>query len=65
MQLATQLALYHARAVELRTEADAYRLATAARYPRDFRTRLGWTLVKVGLRLAAPPKTYSRCSPAL
>ncbi|MFE7811275.1 hypothetical protein ACFU5P_04680 [Streptomyces sp. NPDC057433] len=53
----THLALHHARAAELRAEADAYRLAAAARRPRDIRTRLGWTLVEVGLRLAAAPKT--------
>ncbi|KOU66420.1 hypothetical protein ADK57_18410 [Streptomyces sp. MMG1533] len=53
----THLALHHVRAVELRAEADAYRLAAAARRPRDLRTRLGWTLVEVGLRLAAAPKT--------
>lgn len=52
----THLALHHARAAELRAEADAHRLAAAARHPRDFRTRLGWALVEVGLRLAAAPK---------
>lgn len=50
------LALHHARTAELRAEADAYRLAAAARRPRDLRTRLGWALVEVGLRLAAAPK---------
>ncbi|MFE4416449.1 hypothetical protein [Streptomyces sp. NPDC056821] len=49
------LALHHARAAELRAEADAYRLAVAARHPRDLRTRLGWALVEVGLRLASTP----------
>ncbi|MCX4909005.1 hypothetical protein [Streptomyces sp. NBC_00878] len=53
----THLALHHIRAAELRAEADAYRLAAAARRPRDLRARLGWTLVEVGLRLTAPPKT--------
>ena len=52
----THLALHHVRAAELRAEADAYRLAAAARCPRDLRTRLGWALVEVGLRLAAAPK---------
>ncbi|MEV7788509.1 hypothetical protein AB0O72_24440 [Streptomyces sp. NPDC088106] len=46
------LALHHARAVELRAEADAYRLAASARRPHPLRTRLGWTLVGLGLRLA-------------
>ncbi|MFJ9539239.1 hypothetical protein ACIRPX_18515 [Streptomyces sp. NPDC101225] len=52
----TYLALHHARAAELRAEADAYRRAAAARHPRDLRTRLGWALVEVGLRMAAAPK---------
>ncbi|MET7451350.1 hypothetical protein ABZT03_05500 [Streptomyces sp. NPDC005574] len=50
-------ALHQLRAAELRSEADAYRLAAAARRPRALRTRLGWTLVEVGLRLAATPGT--------
>ncbi|WP_109004034.1 hypothetical protein [Streptomyces rishiriensis] len=65
----THLALHHVRAVELRAEAGAHRLAATARLtaaPRDLagprtlgslRTRLGWTLVEVGLRLAATPRT--------
>ncbi|MFD1658280.1 hypothetical protein ACFSL4_08650 [Streptomyces caeni] len=53
----THLALHHVRAAELRAEADACRLAAAARHSRDLRTRLGWTLVELGLRLAAAPKT--------
>ncbi|MET8247238.1 hypothetical protein ABZV31_24135 [Streptomyces sp. NPDC005202] len=55
----THLALHHARAAELRAEADAHRLAAAARRPRDLRVRLGWTLVEVGLRLAATPKAVA------
>ncbi|WP_369205188.1 hypothetical protein [Streptomyces sp. PU-14G] len=51
----THLVLHHARAVELRAEVDAYRLATAARHRPGLRTRLGWTLVEIGLRLAAKP----------
>ncbi|MCX5524901.1 hypothetical protein OG342_18845 [Streptomyces bobili] len=64
----THLALHHVRAAELRAEADAYRLAAAARVPRrsrdprDLRTRLGWTLVEVGLRLATPPRTAAAVS---
>ncbi|MGV9348664.1 hypothetical protein ACWDSD_28375 [Streptomyces spiralis] len=50
------LTLHHVRAAELRTEAEAYRLAAVARSHRDLRTRLGWTLVEVGLRLATAPK---------
>ncbi|MFE7646263.1 hypothetical protein [Streptomyces phaeoluteigriseus] len=65
MHSETHLAPHHVRAAELRAaelraEADAYRLAAVARHPRDpqdLRTRLGWTLVEVGLRLAAAPRT--------
>ncbi|MER5430801.1 hypothetical protein [Streptomyces sp. NPDC002588] len=49
----THLALHHARTAELQALADARRLAVAAAGDRrDIRTRLGWTLVEVGLRLA-------------
>ena len=54
MQYETYLAQHHTRAADLRAEADAYRLAAQARQPFTIRTRLGWTLVEVGLRLAAP-----------
>ncbi len=52
------LAPHTLHAADLRAEADAHRLALAAkRPPQDLRTRVGWTLVEVGLRLAsAPPK---------
>ncbi|MCH5671759.1 hypothetical protein [Streptomyces gilvus] len=49
----THLTLHHARAAELRAEAAAHRLATQGRVPLDLRTRLGWTLVDVGLRLVS------------
>ncbi|MCT9077242.1 hypothetical protein [Streptomyces fulvoviolaceus] len=52
----THLALAHLRAADLRAQADAHRLATAAKQPYDIRTRLGWTLVELGLRLAATPR---------
>ncbi|MFJ8362420.1 hypothetical protein [Streptomyces sp. NPDC093984] len=52
----THFTLHRFRAAELRAGADAYRLAAAGRGPRDLRARLGWTLVEVGLRLAAGPK---------
>lgn len=52
----THLALHRYRAAELRAQADAHRLATEARPSRDLRTRVGWTLVEVGLRLASAPK---------
>ncbi|MFJ8631776.1 hypothetical protein [Streptomyces sp. NPDC093568] len=50
----TRLALHHARAADLHARADAHRLARSARRPQHLRTRLGWTLVEVGLRLATP-----------
>ncbi|MFF1272930.1 hypothetical protein ACFVZC_05905 [Streptomyces marokkonensis] len=53
----TRLALHHVRAADLRAEADAYRLAAAAGRPRRLRTRLGRTLVDLGLRLATTPRT--------
>ncbi|MCT7351390.1 hypothetical protein N4P33_04295 [Streptomyces sp. 15-116A] len=47
----THLALHHLRAAELRTGAESHRLAR--QHPRThLRTRLGWTLVELGLRLA-------------
>ncbi|MER7928807.1 hypothetical protein ABTY96_37715 [Streptomyces sp. NPDC096057] len=52
----THLALHHTRAIELRAQAHAHRLAAQARPPRrELRTRLGWTLVELGLRLASAP----------
>jgi len=50
----THLALHHIHAAELRAQAEAHRLAAEAKPPRELRTRLGWTLVEVGLRLATP-----------
>ena len=52
----TRLALHRTHTADLRAQADAHRLATAAKPPQDLRTRLGWTLVEVGLRLAAAPR---------
>ncbi|MEU1600384.1 hypothetical protein ABZ468_48455 [Streptomyces sp. NPDC005708] len=52
----THLELHRTRATDLRAEADAHRLAADAGHPRDLRVRLGWTLVEVGLRLAAAPR---------
>ncbi|MEU0029931.1 hypothetical protein [Streptomyces sp. NPDC006335] len=54
MHADTHLAAHHLRVADLRAEADAHRLAAEARRPYAIRTRLGWTLVEVGLRLAAP-----------
>jgi len=52
----THRRLHHVRAAELRAQADAHRLAAEAKRPGELRTRLGWTLVEVGLRLAAAPR---------
>ncbi|MFF1305296.1 hypothetical protein [Streptomyces sp. NPDC058307] len=54
----THLAVHHLRAADLRAEPDAHRLAAQAKRPYDIRTRLGWTLVEVGLRLASPRPAY-------
>ena len=51
----SHLALHHARTAELQAQAEAHRLAAEAKRPRELRTRLGWTLVELGLRLAATP----------
>ncbi|MGQ4487338.1 hypothetical protein LRE75_23420 [Streptomyces sp. 372A] len=59
----THLALHHVRTAELHAEADQHRLAAAARAPRALRTRLGWTLIEVGLRLTSSP--YPRAAVAL
>ncbi|MEU5308177.1 hypothetical protein [Streptomyces sp. NPDC021562] len=50
----THLTLHRARTAELHAEAEAHRLAGRARRPRALRTRVGWTLVEIGLRLATP-----------
>ncbi|SOE74426.1 hypothetical protein SAMN05446589_5265 [Streptomyces sp. OV198] len=52
----THLALHHQRAAELRAQAETHHLTASARRPGELRTRLGWTIVEVGLRLAAAPR---------
>ncbi|MFF8596092.1 hypothetical protein ACF061_32605 [Streptomyces sp. NPDC015220] len=52
----SHLILHRARATELRADAEAHRLAADARGPGELRARLGWTLVEVGLRMAAAPR---------
>ncbi|KPI29195.1 hypothetical protein ACGFZJ_30800 [Streptomyces sp. NPDC048253] len=51
----TQTQLARTRTAEFRAQADAHRLAAEAKRPSELRSRLGWTLVEVGLRLAAAP----------
>ncbi|MDT0462408.1 hypothetical protein [Streptomyces gibsoniae] len=53
------LALHRVRAAELQAQAHAHGRALGARPPRDLRVRLGWTLVEVGLRLVAPPRSVA------
>ncbi|MFJ8949787.1 hypothetical protein ACIRO1_06775 [Streptomyces sp. NPDC102381] len=54
------LFLYHTRAGELRAQADTrHHPRTTGRPSRGLRTRVGWTLVEVGLKLAAPPRSAS------
>lgn len=48
----THLFLHGVRAAELRAEAEGCPPADAPRRPGPLRTRVGWTLVEVGLRLA-------------
>ncbi|MFH9978151.1 hypothetical protein ACH4ND_02630 [Streptomyces sp. NPDC017179] len=55
------LALHRTRAAEL--QAEAHRPAAPADAPGTLRTRLGWTLVELGLRLAAGPRPAA--APAL
>ncbi|OIJ67662.1 hypothetical protein [Streptomyces mangrovisoli] len=43
-------ALHHA---DLHAEAAAYRLAAETKAPGEIRRRVGWTLVEIGLRMAA------------
>ncbi|MFG2885357.1 hypothetical protein ACGFYV_24205 [Streptomyces sp. NPDC048297] len=52
----TQFQLARQHAADLRARADAHRLAAEVKSPVELRTRVGWTLVEVGLRLAATPK---------
>ncbi|MGC4986596.1 hypothetical protein ACLQ18_39390 [Streptomyces sp. DT193] len=51
------VAVHDIRVAQLRAEADAYRLAKKVRHPTRLRTRVGWTLIEVGMRLAEAPKT--------
>ena len=52
MHFQTQLA--EQRIADLHAQAARYRLAREAKPTRELRTRIGWTLVEVGLRLATP-----------
>ncbi|MEU1668844.1 hypothetical protein ABZ547_35740 [Streptomyces sparsogenes] len=48
------LRLHRIRAERLRHEAPRARPTRSPRHARRLRSRLGWTLVEVGLRLATP-----------
>ncbi|MFJ7997257.1 hypothetical protein ACIQ7D_08920 [Streptomyces sp. NPDC096310] len=55
------LTLHTLRAAELRREAAASRGTTRPRRARtDLRTRLGWSLVELGLRLVNRPVARTR-----
>lgn len=56
MHSETHLALHRIRDTELRAQAEAYRLAASVGHLRALRARLGWTLVELGLRIAAAPR---------
>lgn len=56
----TQSQLAHLHAADLRAQAEQYRLAARVRPSAELRTRLGWTLVEVGLRLASAPRPSRR-----
>lgn len=48
----THRQLHHARSAELRRQATEFQLARQCAAPRkDLRTRLGWTMVELGLRV--------------
>ncbi|WP_406381767.1 hypothetical protein [Streptomyces sp. NBC_01618] len=62
MNAETHLQLHATRSAELRHQADTFR--PAPRAPRkDLRTRLGWTMVELGLRLIPNRPTLSARSP--
>jgi hypothetical protein len=53
-QLIDQLASQ--RITEIREEVAGYRMATAAREPREsIKERAGWALIHTGLKLTGPP----------
>ncbi|WP_406450609.1 hypothetical protein OG782_13420 [Streptomyces sp. NBC_00876] len=47
----THLSLHRIRSAELRREAADFRLVQHRVPRKDLRTRLGWTMVELGLRL--------------
>ncbi|MBT2395606.1 hypothetical protein J7E89_06405 [Streptomyces sp. ISL-100] len=58
----THLRLHHQRATELHAQATEYARALrpdSRRALRALRTRLGWTMVELGLRLAQHPPAPS------
>ncbi|MFF2330708.1 MULTISPECIES: hypothetical protein [unclassified Streptomyces] len=62
MNAETHLWLHDIHSAELRGQAAEFSLAP--RVPRtDLRTRLGWTMVEVGLRLIPNRPTLPACSP--
>lgn len=47
----THLQLHRIRSAELRRQADDFRLGLPRTPRKDLRSRLGWTMVELGLRL--------------
>ncbi|TWV41357.1 hypothetical protein FRZ03_21240 [Streptomyces misionensis] len=54
MEITVQLARHHR--ADLRARAAAHHAATALNPPTALRTRVGWSLVELGLRLATTPR---------
>ncbi|MFE9770754.1 hypothetical protein ACFYOV_03535 [Streptomyces sp. NPDC005931] len=48
----THLALHHARLAEARAAREVSHLAAAPARLRHLRSRIGWALVEIGLRMA-------------
>ncbi|MGW1227781.1 hypothetical protein [Streptomyces sp. NPDC001478] len=51
MNAENHLQLHRIRAAELHSHADQFRLGLLAAPRQDLRTRLGWGLVELGLRV--------------
>ncbi|WNI24524.1 hypothetical protein [Streptomyces sp. ITFR-16] len=59
----THLVLHHLRSAELRGRADDFRLAHHAAPRPALRSRLGWTLIEMGLRLIPAGATVPQRAP--
>ncbi|WP_393058396.1 hypothetical protein [Streptomyces sp. LN549] len=59
----THLELHRIRSTELRGQAHDFRLARRRAPRKDLRTRLGWTMVEVGLRVLPQPTVMTPRAP--